>query len=242
MAAGGVMMAIPLFALFLLVQKSLVTGLTAGAVKGDAQPILGSPFHREHRWQPSSWTRSTRCTRTASTPCRTSRSRSTTASSWSWSALRVRKVHSAAHGRGTRGDHLRRATIGAAREQCRPEERDIAMVFQSYALYPHMSVADNMAFGLLRKIQKDEIRARGGSREILGIEAFLGRKPGPVRRTAPARRSGPRYRPRPRSSSLTSRSRTSTPSSACRCAPRSASSTFGSGRRPSTSPTTRSKP
>ena len=42
-----------------------------------------------------------------------------------------------------------------------PKDRDIAMVFQSYALYPHMSVADNMAFGLkLRRRPKDEIRRR----------------------------------------------------------------------------------
>ncbi len=42
-----------------------------------------------------------------------------------------------------------------------PKDRDIAMVFQSYALYPHMSVYDNMAFGLkLRKVPKDEIKKR----------------------------------------------------------------------------------
>lgn len=60
-----------------------------------------------------------------------------------------------------------------------PKDRDIAMVFQSYALYPHMSVYDNMAFGLkLRKTPKDEIDRRvkeaGG---ILGIEHLLDRKP-----------------------------------------------------------------
>ncbi|HLO14726.1 MAG TPA: ABC transporter ATP-binding protein, partial [Anaerolineales bacterium] len=42
-----------------------------------------------------------------------------------------------------------------------PKDRDIAMVFQSYALYPHLSVYDNMAFGLkLRKVAKDEIKRR----------------------------------------------------------------------------------
>ena len=42
-----------------------------------------------------------------------------------------------------------------------PKDRDIAMVFQSYALYPHLSVYDNMAFGLkLRKLSKDEIKRR----------------------------------------------------------------------------------
>lgn len=60
-----------------------------------------------------------------------------------------------------------------------PKDRDIAMVFQSYALYPHMSVYDNMAFGLkLRKVPKDEIRKRvQDAAEILGIEMLLDRKP-----------------------------------------------------------------
>ena len=60
-----------------------------------------------------------------------------------------------------------------------PKDRDIAMVFQSYALYPHMSVYDNMAFGLkLRKMPKDEIDRRvKESARILGIEGFLKRKP-----------------------------------------------------------------
>ncbi len=60
-----------------------------------------------------------------------------------------------------------------------PKDRDIAMVFQSYALYPHMSVYDNMAFGLkLRKTPKDEIKKRvKEAAEILGIEDLLDRKP-----------------------------------------------------------------
>jgi multiple sugar transport system ATP-binding protein len=60
-----------------------------------------------------------------------------------------------------------------------PKDRDIAMVFQSYALYPHMSVYDNMAFGLkLQKVPKQEIdkRVRDAAR-ILGLEEFLKRKP-----------------------------------------------------------------
>ncbi len=60
-----------------------------------------------------------------------------------------------------------------------PKDRDIAMVFQSYALYPHMSVYDNMAFGLkLRRVPKAEIdrRVREAARR-LGIEALLDRKP-----------------------------------------------------------------
>ena len=60
-----------------------------------------------------------------------------------------------------------------------PKERDIAMVFQNYALYPHMSVFDNMAFGLkLRKLPKEEIDRRvRQAADILGLEEFLQRKP-----------------------------------------------------------------
>jgi len=60
-----------------------------------------------------------------------------------------------------------------------PKDRDIAMVFQSYALYPHMSVYDNMAFGLkLRKTPKAEIKRRvEEAAKILGIEHLLERKP-----------------------------------------------------------------
>jgi len=60
-----------------------------------------------------------------------------------------------------------------------PKDRDIAMVFQSYALYPHMTVYDNMAFGLkLRKTPKDEIKKRvNDAAAILGIEELLERKP-----------------------------------------------------------------
>jgi len=60
-----------------------------------------------------------------------------------------------------------------------PKDRDIAMVFQSYALYPHLSVYDNMAFGLkLRKVPKDEIKRRvGEAADILGIQDLLARKP-----------------------------------------------------------------
>ena len=60
-----------------------------------------------------------------------------------------------------------------------PKDRDIAMVFQNYALYPHMNVYDNMAFGLkLRKIPKNEIDKRvREAATILGIESLLKRKP-----------------------------------------------------------------
>src|SRR4030088_2811094 len=60
-----------------------------------------------------------------------------------------------------------------------PKDRDIAMVFQSYALYPHMSVYDNMAFGLkLRKRPKPEIERRvKEAAELLGLQNLLQRKP-----------------------------------------------------------------
>ena len=60
-----------------------------------------------------------------------------------------------------------------------PKDRDIAMVFQNYALYPHMTVYDNMAFGLkLRKMPKAEIDVRvKEAARILGIEMYLSRKP-----------------------------------------------------------------
>lgn len=60
-----------------------------------------------------------------------------------------------------------------------PKDRDIAMVFQNYALYPHMSVYDNMAFGLkLRKYPKNEINERVmHAASILGLEKYLDRKP-----------------------------------------------------------------
>jgi multiple sugar transport system ATP-binding protein len=60
-----------------------------------------------------------------------------------------------------------------------PRDRDIAMVFQSYALYPHLSVYDNIAFGLkIRKEKKDEIDKRvHEAAQILGLEQYLKRKP-----------------------------------------------------------------
>lgn len=60
-----------------------------------------------------------------------------------------------------------------------PKDRDIAMVFQNYALYPHMTVYDNMAFGLkLRKYDKADIKVRvENAAEILGLTEYLDRKP-----------------------------------------------------------------
>ena len=75
-----------------------------------------------------------------------------------------------------------------------PKDRDIAMVFQNYALYPHMSVYDNLAFGLkLRKFSKTEIKKRVlDAASILGIEnAARSQTEGALRRAAAARRSRP---------------------------------------------------
>ncbi len=70
--------------------------------------------------------------------------------------------------------------IGERRvNELEPKDRDIAMVFQNYALYPHMSVYDNMAYGLKnRRVPKAEIAVRvKRAAEILGLEEFLDRKP-----------------------------------------------------------------
>lgn len=70
-----------------------------------------------------------------------------------------------------------------------PKDRDIAMVFQNYALYPHMTVYNNMAFSIkLRKVPREEIDKRvREAAEILGITEFLQRKPkGALRRSASA--------------------------------------------------------
>jgi multiple sugar transport system ATP-binding protein len=60
-----------------------------------------------------------------------------------------------------------------------PRDRDVAMVFQSYALYPHLSVRDNIGFGLqLRKVPKDELRRRvEEAARVLGLTEYLDRKP-----------------------------------------------------------------
>src|SRR3954454_5752737 len=63
--------------------------------------------------------------------------------------------------------------------QLEPKDRDIAMVFQNYALYPHMSVFDNMAYGLrIRGFTKDQIKSRvDRAAEILELGPLLARKP-----------------------------------------------------------------
>jgi multiple sugar transport system ATP-binding protein len=60
-----------------------------------------------------------------------------------------------------------------------PRDRDVAMVFQNYALYPHMTVAENLGFGLrMRKVAADEIRRRvDAAAAVLGLERYLGKRP-----------------------------------------------------------------
>ena len=73
-----------------------------------------------------------------------------------------------------------RVTIGGADVAgVPPAQRNIAMVFQNYALYPHMSIFDNLAFGLrMRKTPRDEVkRLVYGAADILGIRGLMGRKP-----------------------------------------------------------------
>ena len=102
-----------------------------------------------------------------------------------------------------------------------PKDRDIAMVFQNYALYPHMTVADNMGFALKIAGEPQGRRSASGSQEaakILDLERVpRPQAEGALRWSAPARRDGPRDRPLSRRcSSWTSRCPTSTPSCACR--------------------------
>ena len=68
---------------------------------------------------------------------------------------------------------------GRVVNQLEPKDRDIAMVFQNYALYPHMSVYDNMAYGLrIRKLSRQEIERRvQKAAGILELQKFLDRKP-----------------------------------------------------------------
>ena len=82
---------------------------------------------------------------------------------------------------------------GKSVERLEPKDRDIAMVFQSYALYPHMSVRDNMAFSLRMKgvSSAEKKRLVGVAAEMLDITDLLGpQAPAIVRRPAPARRDG----------------------------------------------------
>jgi len=100
-----------------------------------------------------------------------------------------------------------------------PKDRDIAMVFQSYALYPHMTIRDNLAFGLkLRHVPKPQIEARvKEAAAILDLTRYIDRKraSSPAASASASPSAAPSCASR-RSSSWTSRSPTSTPSCALR--------------------------
>ena len=113
-----------------------------------------------------------------------------------------------------------------------PKERDIAMVFQNYALYPHMTVADNMGFALkMRGLPKDErVKRVAEAAQLLGIEEYLERKPkalsGGQRQRVAMGRAIVRD---PQVFLMDERCPTSTPSCACRPVPRSPSCSSASG-------------
>ena len=106
-----------------------------------------------------------------------------------------------------------------------PRERDVAMVFQNYALYPHMSVRENIGFALeQRRMSRAEIDQRvTEAARILDLSALLDRRPKSSRAASASawRWAAPSCAIRRRSCS-TSRCPISTPSCACRCAPNSA--------------------
>ena len=93
----------------------------------------------------------------------------------------LRQVDAAADDRRARGgDRGRRSRSAAATSPtCAPRERDVAMVFQSYALYPHMTVRQNLGYGLkVRKTPKDEIATRVERvARLLRLEELLDRRP-----------------------------------------------------------------
>ena len=105
-----------------------------------------------------------------------------------------------------------------------PRDRDIAMVFQNYALYPHMSVYDNIGYGLkVRRMPRAERRARiEQAASMLGLTDELKRRPsqlsGGQRQRVAMGRAIVR---RPEAFLMDEPSRTSTPACGCRCAPRS---------------------
>ena len=132
-------------------------------------------------------------------PCTASASTSPTASSWSWSARpAAASPRCCACSRAWRTSPRGEIAIGGnVVNTVPPKDRDIAMVFQNYALYPHMTVFDNMAFSLKlakapKAVMEQEVERAA---KILGLEQLLHRYPAPaLGRPAPARRHGPRHR------------------------------------------------
>ena len=146
---------------------------------------------------------------------------------------------------------LEEATAGTIRIGTRvvndvaPKDRDIAMVFQSYALYPHMDVAHNLGFALrMQRMQRASIaeRVSAAAQRLGPLRAGRASARGTSRAaSASAWPWGARSCASRRPSSWTSRCRTSTRSCAWRCAPTSRGCARSSAPRRSTSPTTRSR-
>ena len=127
-----------------------------------------------------------------------------------------------------------------------PKDRDIAMVFQNYALYPHMTVADNMGFALkISGMNKDEMRKRvEEAAKILDLDPVpRPQAEGALRWSAPARRHGPGDRPQP-AGVPDGRAAVQPRRQAARADPHRDRRAAAPARRrpPSTSPTTRSRP
>ena len=122
-----------------------------------------------------------------------------------------------------------------------PRDRDIARVFQSYALYPHLSVYDNIAFGLkLRREKKSEIDKRvNEAAKVLGLDPFLKRKPRALSGGQRQRVAMGRAIVRQPQAFLMDEPLSNL--DACRCAPRSAACRATWESRRSTSRTTRSR-
>ena len=115
--------------------------------------------------------------------------------------VRLRQDDRAADDRRARGHHRRGrcASAGSVVNDLPPKARDMAMIFQNYALYPHMNVYDNMAFGLkMRGIDRAEIRRRveSAARDPRARRRAEEAAAAPLGRPAPARRDGPRDRAR----------------------------------------------
>src|SRR5438094_3270585 len=122
--------------------------------------------------------------------------------------------------------------------------RSIGFVFQSYALFPHLTIFDNVAYGLrVRRLPAATIRARVGQvLELVGLPGYERRFPTSSRAESSSawRWRGPSWSS-PSSCSSTSRCRTSTPSSASRCAPSCRGCSGSSPSPPCTSPTIRKR-
>jgi ABC-type sugar transport system ATPase subunit len=146
--------------------------------------------------------------------------------------LGLRQVHDLAHDRGL--EEITGGTIrigGRIVNQLEPKDRNIAMVFQNYAIYPHMSVAKNIAFGLYTSglSEADKRRRVEEVGKILGLEKLLDRRPpnSPAASASGSPSAAP-WCATPRPSCSTSPCRTSTRSCAPRCGSRSSACTSSS--------------